>query len=653
MRIHSISIQNYRCIKDEKMDCDLLTAMVGRNGSGKSTFLHALNNFYNPNADVKIEDFYSDETTNPISIKVSFSDLTDNEKEVCVDYLNDNNISVEKIISWQNNKPIQKYYGYKLGCKSFINIRNADSVAEKRTKYNELIQIEPFRDLPDLPGNVSGARIEDTLIQWEKAHPEKLSRIQDNGDTFGLKDTDKIKIDRYTRYVLIPALRDASQDAIERRGSPITEIMDIVIRNALESQADYKRLQEETTIGYKRIVAPEGGLSKLTRLEEDLKKKMTQFAPESNLYIKWDPNQEIILPQPTATIELEEEGYRTTVDRVGHGLQRAFIWSMLQQLTVTQFTFDSSQELTEISQELIADDGTPEIMNLPTLVLAIEEVELYQHPTRQRYLAKMLLALVQNPDGNTQPIQIIYSTHSPLFIDLERFYQIRILRRELSTGSEAKITKVYKASKDIFSTQGEFIRLKTLMTPWTNEGFFAKMVVLVEGEEDRAALLGTASLKNIDIESKDIAIIPCTGKNNLPKAYRIFNAFKIPVFTVWDGDKDLHERGKTSEAGPDKNRELLRLNGTTEIDFPDTMVNINCACFKDNLTITTRDEIGPVLYRQLLNDIKLEYGIQQDIDVRKNPMVIADLFKRAQDQEKIPITLINIVDKIIEKIGGI
>ncbi len=50
MIIESLRIKNFRCIHDETLPCERLTVLVGRNGSGKSAFLHALNTFYNANA---------------------------------------------------------------------------------------------------------------------------------------------------------------------------------------------------------------------------------------------------------------------------------------------------------------------------------------------------------------------------------------------------------------------------------------------------------------------------------------------------------------------------------------------------------------------------------------------------------------------------
>ncbi len=58
---------------------------------------------------------------------------------------------------------------------------------------------------------------------------------------------------------------------------------------------------------------------------------------------------------------------------------------------------------------------------LPNLVLAIEEPELYQHPSRQRHLASVLLNLAEGAlPGVAKNTQVIYTTHSPLFVGLDR-----------------------------------------------------------------------------------------------------------------------------------------------------------------------------------------------------------------------------------------
>jgi len=46
MILHSVDVKNFRSILKETMLFDSATALVGANGTGKSSFLHALNIFY-------------------------------------------------------------------------------------------------------------------------------------------------------------------------------------------------------------------------------------------------------------------------------------------------------------------------------------------------------------------------------------------------------------------------------------------------------------------------------------------------------------------------------------------------------------------------------------------------------------------------------
>ena len=41
MLIQNVQVKNFRSILNESLPCDSLTALVGRNGSGKSSFLNA------------------------------------------------------------------------------------------------------------------------------------------------------------------------------------------------------------------------------------------------------------------------------------------------------------------------------------------------------------------------------------------------------------------------------------------------------------------------------------------------------------------------------------------------------------------------------------------------------------------------------------
>lgn len=68
MVIESMQVKNFRSILEETLTFEQLTALVGTNGSGKSTFLRALELFYGNSPKFDIEDFYNSNNEKEASI---------------------------------------------------------------------------------------------------------------------------------------------------------------------------------------------------------------------------------------------------------------------------------------------------------------------------------------------------------------------------------------------------------------------------------------------------------------------------------------------------------------------------------------------------------------------------------------------------------
>jgi predicted ATP-dependent endonuclease of OLD family len=84
MRLDKLRIQNFRSFKDETIELDPYTCLVGPNGCGKSTVLTALNVFFRNTASVSTnvvtlsaEDFHHSNTKEPIRIRLTFKDLSE------------------------------------------------------------------------------------------------------------------------------------------------------------------------------------------------------------------------------------------------------------------------------------------------------------------------------------------------------------------------------------------------------------------------------------------------------------------------------------------------------------------------------------------------------------------------------------------------
>ena len=176
------------------------------------------------------------------------------------------------------------------------------------------------------------------------------------------------------------------------------------------------------------------------------------------------------------------------------------------------------------------------------------------------------------------------------------------------------------------------------MTPWMNEGFFSDAVVLVEGEDDRAALLGAAASMGHDWESVGISVIPCMGKNNIDRPAAIFSLLGIPVYCVWDND-----HGKQG-AKPDANRALMRLMGRPPEDWP-------CCCeptfavLEGNLEKTLAAELGQA-YQELLGTCTTEYCFDRPDRAIKNPVVMGRIVSECRGRNVTSATLQGVVGRV-------
>ena len=649
MLIQNVQVKNFRSILNESLPCDSLTALVGRNGSGKSSFLSALELFYDPIARVTPDDFYAGDVTQDIEIAVTFSNLNAVAKDFFAPYIDNDNLLVVRVISDPQSGRSGTYHGIRRQHPDFAAIRSTAGAMPMRRKYNEFRETETYASLPSV-NSADGVRKE--LANWEAQNPEKCEPLRDDGQFFGFTQVAQGYLGRYTKFIHIPAVRDALDDAIEKRGSSVTEIMDLVVRSALAERDDVEEFKQRTQHEYRKIMDPKK-LTELDDLAHDLSRTLQSYVPDTKVLLQWSELSEISIPMPQAEVRLMEDEYESKVERTGHGLQRAFIITMLQLLNAVRYV-DSAPE--DETPEENKTEARVSSIQLPSLVLAIEEPELYQHPSRQRHLASVFLNLARGTiPGVAENTQVIYTTHSPLFVGLDRFDQIRVLRKVPQGDSRPRITQVKKADMaavanelwDATDGKGEKFtadslrpRLQSLMTPWMGEGFFADVVVLVEGEDDRAAILGVAVARDVELDSRGISIIPCFGKSNIDRPLVIFRQLGISVYTIWDGDHG------SNDAKPEDNRYLLRLLGKPEQDWPH-FVRDSSACFKVDLEKTLQDEIGSKSFVKWLSEAQKQLGIDKKVHALKNPAIIEYVVQKAASSGKTSSSLENIIDKII------
>jgi predicted ATPase len=159
-------------------------------------------------------------------------------------------------------------------------------------------------------------------------------------------------------------------------------------------------------------------------------------------------------------------------------------------------------------------------------IFAVEEPEVFLHPHRARFFASTLCALAD--DGS----QVFVSTHSPLFVPLDRYEDVALVRKTAAAGTHVVQTGALKLE----AGSKEYLRLITECDSQRGEMFFASRVVLVEGYTERVALPLIFKAKGVDINRESISVVECQGKTKIPLFAKILSAFQIPFVVMHDED---------------------------------------------------------------------------------------------------------------------
>ena len=342
--------------------------------------------------------------------------------------------------------------------------------------------------------------------------------------------------------------------------------------------------------------------------------------------LKWEPNS-VAIADPTVRILAGEGNFFGELSRFGHGLQRSYLLALLHELSAT------------------GQAGGP------TLLLACEEPELYQHPPQARHLASVLSTL------GKQGAQVMISTHSPLFVTGDAFEDVRLVRKDPQTSRcEVKYATYEQVAARHSQAKGSVPKKREGMAavihralqPAISEIFFASRIVLVEGIEDAAYISAYLHLsgKWPEFRRRGAHIVPTNSKSAMLEPLCVMQQLEIPVLVVFDGDdspdqmkkRDMHERD---------NLGLLRALGVLEpLAFPQQPLwGANFVQWPDCLSVIVHSEIGDSIWEACSQAASAEWG--HAANLQKNPLHIGSTLRLSWDEGARSSTLDRLCDLVV------
>jgi putative ATP-dependent endonuclease of the OLD family len=577
VKIKSVRLEAFRGFEDETINLNRYSCFVGPNGAGKSTVLSAFNVFFREQASsntdtykLTTEDYFRKNTGNPVRITITFDDLSPEAQEELAAYARNGELVVtaESRFDPDAGSGTVKHFGQRSGMREFSCFFEADKAGAKAPELSAIFD-EIRREFPD----VQNARSKDdrtaALQAYEAAHPERCVLIASEDNFYGVNSTGKLA--RFVQWVYVPAVKDAGEEGQESKNTALGKLIARTVRTRTSLDADVEALRVEVLTRYEALLA--SNQAGLAEIAGSLERRLAEWAhPGVRLGMAWlsDAKKSVMLQQPVAGIKTGEGDFVGSLTRMGHGLQRSYLFALLQEL---------------------AGSDAP---NAPTLILGCEEPELYQHPPQARHLAAVLGHLAE---GNNQ---VVVTTHSPLFVSGDAFENVRLVRRpDPNAGALVRALTPQGLCDRIRGAYGDdpqppidglVAKIHQALQPGIAEMLFARVPILVEGLEDVAYITSQMLLSDLwsDFRRLGCHLIPVNGKDKLVQPLAIATELGLPVFVIFDADGDV-ERVDHRPKHEKDNRALQSLLRIAPDPFPESeMWGDNYAIWPSNLTDVVR-----------------------------------------------------------------
>lgn len=329
------------------------------------------------------------------------------------------------------------------------------------------------------------------------------------------------------QIVKLDAVKNVSDETSSKGKSSFGQIFQMVVTKAIEGNSEYINLLSALS-EYQKIFSEGKKIPEIESLENEITIKLNRtIQAVGKISVDAPKLGSAVMPVP-ALMTNDNREIDVLPEYQGNGLQRVLIFCLL---------------------ELLAEKTSPSAKTIgPQNLLLIEEPELYLHPQMERKVSDTLYKISEDNQA-----QVIIATHSPVFINIENepLALCRMVRNESDNGisSSQHADMFTEATKE---DQRKRLRMILAMDPSVNEVFFAKRVVLVEGDTEITVFKESAvKLKIFDEpenihKKRDTTFVNCRGKWTICTFQEILNSLEIPY--VIFHDKDSNDNGDLANA---------------------------------------------------------------------------------------------------------
>ena len=487
MKLTKVIINNFRSFGEEQViEFNNQTVLIGNNSSGKTTVLQALSKLFSDKQSDRIirkSDFHLPKGSRP----------GENARNLFIETIFE--FDIPDVPSYDPAIPLffEHFTVSQDFVKPFLRIRLESSWEDDGTVEGS-VDTQIYYISSD----------EDTISDEDKHHAPR-------------KDLDKIRV------LYVPASRTPEKEIGNASGSMLSRLVNSINWTEDEIHEITDKIEELNNT----FLSETGALS---QINQEIQKSWELYH-EDNRFSQAELTinssemaaalRQIALKfSPTTT----EEAF--TVSDLGDGLRSIFYFSLVDSI------LDIELQITKDREE---NPDNPRFKLIPPVltILAIEEPENHIAPHHIGKLVKRFNQLSNNDNS-----QVILTSHSPAIVKRIEPEDLRYLRIENSSGDSQTIISDIKLPKE---TQESYKYIKGAIQAYP-ELYFAKLVILGEGDSEELLLPKFFDLLGKEIDSSQISIVPLGGRH-VNYFWKLLNALRIPHITLLDFDNERYGGG--------------------------------------------------------------------------------------------------------------
>ena len=487
MKLTKVIINNFRSFGESQIiELNNQTVLIGNNSSGKTTVLQALSKLFSDKQNdriIKKSDFHLPKGSRP----------GENTRNLFIETI----FEFDELDGTPYSPAIPSFFEHftvsKDGAKPFLRIRLESSWEDDGTVEGS-IDTQFYYISSD----------EDTIRDEDKHRAPR-------------KDLDKIRV------LYVPASRTPEKELGNASGSMLSRLVNSINWTEDEINEITDKIDE-----LNNTFLSENGA--LTQINNEIQKSWELYH-EDNRFSQAEliinssemaaALRQIALKfSPTTT----EEAF--TVSDLGDGLRSIFYFSLVDSI------LDIELEITKDREE---NPDNPRFKLIPPVltILAIEEPENHIAP---HHIGKLIKRFKQL--GNNDNSQVILTSHSPAIVKRIDPEDLKYLRIE---NNDRVLQTIVSDIQLPLAIDESYKYIKGAIQAYP-ELYFAKLVVLGEGDSEELLLPKFFDLLGKEVDSSQISIVPLGGRH-VNYFWKLLNALRIPHITLLDFDNERYGGG--------------------------------------------------------------------------------------------------------------